>query len=286
MPRRAPAFTLIELLVVISIIVVLLALLVPGLEKAMASSQKAKCGTNLKAIGTACATYLNDSISRSYPKTDGDPWSLFGKRGEPPDTNNKYSTANFDSDKRPLNKYLGITSAGSDVKVAQCPSDSGDATIDPDGATGSKSNDPTGTGALDPVVAPTPTNTMTAGGCSNVYRTQGTSYVAATYYGSATNPASTGIQAVFSPNGPMQASAAKPASSKILVGDGPMYGDRAYSNRMHRWHEADKTKRTYNLVFADGHVEFFLFKYDTAAGKAEIETFDANTQANPSRGYW
>src|ERR1043165_1931025 len=54
MPR---AFTLIELLVVITIIVVLLALLTPALDKAMYQAELAVCGANLRAIANGAIPY-------------------------------------------------------------------------------------------------------------------------------------------------------------------------------------------------------------------------------------
>jgi prepilin-type N-terminal cleavage/methylation domain-containing protein len=59
-------FTLVELLVVISIIVLLLALLMPAMSKALYESALAMCGTNLKAISSSVTTYAFDH-KRFYP---------------------------------------------------------------------------------------------------------------------------------------------------------------------------------------------------------------------------
>lgn len=53
------AFTLIELLVVLGIIVVLMALLLPNLQRARAQARMAVCGSNLHQLGTATNLYLD-----------------------------------------------------------------------------------------------------------------------------------------------------------------------------------------------------------------------------------
>ena len=60
------AFTLIELLVVITVIVVLLALLTPALDKAIYQAELAVCGTNLSATAGSANLYAFDS-KRFYP---------------------------------------------------------------------------------------------------------------------------------------------------------------------------------------------------------------------------
>ena len=54
-------FTLIELLVVISVIVLLMAILLPVLQKVRKQARAAVCQTNLKQWGTTLALYIEDS---------------------------------------------------------------------------------------------------------------------------------------------------------------------------------------------------------------------------------
>jgi prepilin-type N-terminal cleavage/methylation domain-containing protein len=68
-----PAFTLIELLVVVTIIVVLLALLTPALDRAIYRAELTVCATNIKAMGSTATMYAA-SHQRSYPDLAGRNW--------------------------------------------------------------------------------------------------------------------------------------------------------------------------------------------------------------------
>ena len=73
-------FTLIELLVVIAIIAILAAMLLPGLARAKATAQTAKCKSNLKQLGLGLSLYVGDFAKYPYfvnwdtPGTNGIYW--------------------------------------------------------------------------------------------------------------------------------------------------------------------------------------------------------------------
>jgi prepilin-type N-terminal cleavage/methylation domain-containing protein len=69
---RAPGFTVIELLVVIGIAGVLLAILLPAVERARHKAYIDKCASNLRQIGLAISTYENENHG-AWPRTKYDP---------------------------------------------------------------------------------------------------------------------------------------------------------------------------------------------------------------------
>jgi prepilin-type N-terminal cleavage/methylation domain-containing protein len=67
--NKQNGFTLIELLVVIAIIALLMAILMPALNKVRQQAITLKCQTNLKQIGMMLATYINDNNGNVF-----NPW--------------------------------------------------------------------------------------------------------------------------------------------------------------------------------------------------------------------
>ena len=61
-----PGFTLVELLVVIGIIALLIAILLPALNKARESSKRAVCMANLRTIGQCQYVYVNDNKGKGF----------------------------------------------------------------------------------------------------------------------------------------------------------------------------------------------------------------------------
>lgn len=117
--RVRGGFTLIELLVVIAIIAVLVSILLPALSNARAEGQRAKCLTNMRAIGQTGIAYSTDDprgvLAPIHPKANDYNLEGYFEYGGGPGTF-QYATwgSDFDPGTRPFNLLMyGIGSFNS-----------------------------------------------------------------------------------------------------------------------------------------------------------------------------
>lgn len=82
--RKILAFTLIELLVVISVISLLMAILLPALNRAREQGRIASCMANLNSIGKGIVLYAHDNDGRLVPGDWRVSWDVWGNVAEYP----------------------------------------------------------------------------------------------------------------------------------------------------------------------------------------------------------
>ncbi|MCE9589487.1 MAG: prepilin-type N-terminal cleavage/methylation domain-containing protein [Planctomycetes bacterium] len=123
--QRRPAFTLIELLVTLSIIALLIGILLPVLANARARARVTECSAQLKQLGLATGSYLNDYKEVFYwlgksVDNEGMDWYVWGGTETVlnKSQNGVYPEGLFNHFKpRPLNPYVGTLNA------FHCPGD-------------------------------------------------------------------------------------------------------------------------------------------------------------------
>ena len=245
-------FTLVELLVVIGIIAVLVAILLPALNRAREESRRSMCLSNIRQIGMALQMYVSEN--QGYYPTHSNWGNCFGQKG----STTIYDVAGYtgfatDSGTigdRPLDHYLQT------ADVCRCPDDNGD--------------------YLNPTV-------------QNCFDCYGTSYLINWYLNPFGALHVTGDLANVRP--PFRAGMPGDMTIKIVLGDWNWHANRPITDPRTNWHTFKGAQRRLNMLFADGHAEFFGFPaiYEQAPINTSLDwnpTTNAGVAPDQSRGFW
>lgn len=224
-PNRCDSgFTLIELLVVVAIIAILASLLLPTLARAKAKSLQSQCLGNQHQIGLAYKMYADDNLD-DYPRQAG--WGAGG--GTVGTRRPDFVSASFGvtvpEEDRPLNAYT------ENPELFRCPADKGDELYGED----------------------------------HCYLGYGNSYLPQFSHDSFRVRHVVGDSRV-DPNSyagtPMKASEVSVSPhNKVFQGDWHWHPNRGQIAARSIWHNY-KGQPRYNMLFGDGHVEFYRFPED------------------------
>ena len=232
--KKNSGFTLVELLVVISIIALLLAVLMPSLQKARESGKRVVCGSRLHQIYLGHSFYAEDNrgryldLWRPAPAVAID-WStaiLFKVGGQ---KGSDVAGSGTIPENRVLNSYLA-----NKLEIFSCPSDKGCVNLM---STYGKSS-------------------WAAHGNSYAYNGYGNNY--GDYYSSKLSGRSSPNRRGFAGR---KTSSVKQPAMKVLQGDLLMH---SYVNGLnyyeYAWHSRDRVMA--NIVFGDGHVSYIRLTND------------------------
>lgn len=219
-PLTDTAFTLIELLVVIAIIAILAGMLLPALGRAKVKAVTIKCNSNNHQMAIGLHMYAED-FRDLYPA-----YEQWGTMGGPTGRLSLHGGFVL-PEKRPMNKYVPAFEAW------HCPGDKGDSLYPQEFKKDVRS----------------------------CYAAWGNSYLTVWSVetlrvkhvtGDSTQP--------NTPQGtPMKSSEiARSPSNKLIQGDWNWWADRKKTDALSVWHNA-KGKYSMNVLWGDGHTEFFQF---------------------------
>jgi len=134
--RRTQAFSLLELLVVIAVSALVIAIVLPSLSMARESAHVAVCLTNMRELGQASSSYVEDAGHLTQPWHLGFDYSageittvseyIFGgfqTNVDHPVLGDKVDARKIHTNDRPYNKYIAPGLCDGPVQSYVCPSD-------------------------------------------------------------------------------------------------------------------------------------------------------------------